>query len=174
MTWIMWLFLDLVAAESLVVLVSSLFPVFVVALALTAFANGLWMSVGGFLVTPELLNVFWRYWAHYIDYQVCFTLRLTPLSNTGTCTDRVTLKKAYVFQGMMVNEFSQRSYSCGPPPCNCIYQTELASQCRIAGQGVLDTYGYKTGKTGEWVGILLAIVLGYRLLGYFVLWIRKS
>ena len=65
----MWLFLDLVAAESLVVLVSSVFPVFVVALALTAFANGLWMSVGGFLVSPKVINVFWRYWARYIDYQ---------------------------------------------------------------------------------------------------------
>lgn len=69
MTWVMWLFLDLLAAESLVVLVSSLFPTFVVALALTAFANGLWMSVGGFLVSPKVINVFWRYWARYIDYQ---------------------------------------------------------------------------------------------------------
>lgn len=69
-TWIMWLFLDLLAAESLVVLVSSLFPSFVISLALTAFANGLWMSVGGFLVPPHTLNVFWRYVFHYIDYQV--------------------------------------------------------------------------------------------------------
>lgn len=70
MLWIMWLFLDLLAAESLVVLVSSLFPVFVVALAIVAFANGLWMSVGGFLVSPTILNVFWKYVFHYIDYQV--------------------------------------------------------------------------------------------------------
>jgi hypothetical protein len=69
-TWIMWLFLDLIAAESLVVFVSSVFPNFVVSLALTAFANGLWMSVGGFLVQPGILNVFWRYVFHYIDYQV--------------------------------------------------------------------------------------------------------
>lgn len=69
-TWVMWLFLDLVAAESLVVLVSSIFPDFVIALALVAFANGLWMSVGGFLVTPTILNPFWRYVFHYIDYQV--------------------------------------------------------------------------------------------------------
>ena len=68
-TWIVWLFLDLVAAESLVVFMSSLFPVFVISLALTAFANGLWMSVGGFLVSPTVLNVFWKYWARYIDYQ---------------------------------------------------------------------------------------------------------
>jgi energy-coupling factor transporter ATP-binding protein EcfA2 len=67
-TWIMWLFLDLLAAESLVVFVSCLFPVFVIALALAAFANGLWMSVGGFLVSPKVLNVFWKYWARYIDY----------------------------------------------------------------------------------------------------------
>ncbi|KAI4941752.1 hypothetical protein J4E86_010263 [Alternaria arbusti] len=41
--WVLWLFLDLLAAESLVVLLSSLIPIFVVALAATAFANGLWM-----------------------------------------------------------------------------------------------------------------------------------
>lgn len=75
-TWIMWLFLDLLAAESLVVLISSLFPSFVISLALTAFANGLWMSVGGFLVPPHILNVFWRYVFHYIDYQVCYVLHL--------------------------------------------------------------------------------------------------
>lgn len=67
-TWVMWLFLDLLAGESLVVLMASLFPNFVVALALTAFANGLWMSVGGFLVSPTILNPFWRYVFHYIDY----------------------------------------------------------------------------------------------------------
>lgn len=66
----MWIFLDLVAAESLVVFVTAIFPNFVIALALVAFANGLWMSVGGFLVTPTILNPFWKYVFHYIDYQV--------------------------------------------------------------------------------------------------------
>lgn len=70
-TLVMWLFLDLLAAESLVVMIASLFPNFVVALALTAFTNGIWMSVGGFMVAPAILNVFWRYVFHYIDYQVC-------------------------------------------------------------------------------------------------------
>lgn len=58
--WVLWLFLDLLAAEGLVVLVSSTFPVFVVSLAITAFLNGLWMSVGGFLVPLGTLNVFWK------------------------------------------------------------------------------------------------------------------
>ena len=74
-TWVMWLFLDLLAAESLVVLISSIFPVFVIALALTAFANGLWMSVGGFLVSPSILNPFWKYVFHFIDY-VSMTISL--------------------------------------------------------------------------------------------------
>lgn len=69
-TWVMWIFLDLVAAESLVVFVTSIFPNFVISLALVAFANGLWMSVGGFLVPVTILNVFWKYVFHYIDYQV--------------------------------------------------------------------------------------------------------
>ncbi|KAL1966735.1 hypothetical protein VTN77DRAFT_3932 [Rasamsonia byssochlamydoides] len=69
-TWVLWIFLDLVAAESLVVFVTAVFPNFVIALALVAFANGLWMSVGGFLVSPTILNPFWRDVFHYIDYQV--------------------------------------------------------------------------------------------------------
>ena len=70
----MWIFLDLVAAESLVVFVTAIFPNFVISLALVAFANGLWMSVGGFLVSTTILNVFWKYVFHYIDYQVCSAL----------------------------------------------------------------------------------------------------
>ncbi|KAK6332815.1 hypothetical protein TWF696_002837 [Orbilia brochopaga] len=147
--WVMWLFLDLLAAEGLVVLMSSLFPIFVVALALTAFANGLWMSVGGFLVSPRVLNVFWKYWARYIDYQ------------------------AYVFQGMMVNEFSRRNYQCGEG-CHCMYPSALEDKCMIDGDAVLQVYGYKTGKNGEWAGILVAIIFAYRLLAWVVLKLKKT
>ncbi|KAI7261954.1 putative ABC transporter [Hortaea werneckii] len=154
-TWIMWLFLDLIAAESLVVLVSSLIPIFVVALAGTAFANGLWMCTGGFLVPPQTLNPFWRYVFHYIDYQ------------------------SYVFQGMMVNEFGHRNFTCppnenAPNGCSCMYETELADQCLIAGTGVLENYGYEVGSTGKWVGIMIGIICGYRLLGWLVLYLRRQ
>ncbi|KAF2453772.1 ABC transporter [Lineolata rhizophorae] len=148
-TWVMWLFLDLVAAESLVVLLSSLMPIFVVALAATAFANGLWMSVMGFMVAPNRLNVFWRYVFHYIDYQ------------------------AYVFQGMMVVEFAGRTYDCASD-CQCMYSSDLADQCKIDGKGVLDFYGYKTGRNGLWAGILIGIIAGYRLLGWLVLYLRRT
>lgn len=73
-TYVLWLLLDLIAAESLVVLIASLFPNFIISLALVAFANGLWMSVNGFLVPTRTLNVFWRYVFHYIDYQVSFNV----------------------------------------------------------------------------------------------------
>jgi hypothetical protein len=73
---------------------------------------------------------------------------------------------------MMVNEFAERTYSCGSD-CQCMYKTDLAPQCRISGLGVLEQYGYKTGRTAEWVGTLLAIVLGYRLLGWGVMVLRK-
>jgi hypothetical protein len=151
-TWVMWLFLDLLAAESLVVLLSSLIPIFVVALAATAFANGLWMCVNGFMVQPAELNVFWRYVFHYIDYQ------------------------AYVFRGMMVNEFSGRDYSCevlDEGGCRCLYPSALQDRCMIEGKAVLGVYGYEVGNVGKYVGFMLAITLAYRVLGWLVLYLRK-
>ncbi|WZH42773.1 P-loop containing nucleoside triphosphate hydrolase protein [Fusarium acuminatum] len=147
-TWVMWLFLDLLAAESLVVFMTSLFPSFVISLALVAFANGLWMSVGGFMVPPTILNVFYKYVFHYWDYQ------------------------KYVFEGMMVNEFSDRVYSCGEG-CNCMYQSSLADQCKIDGHAVLEQYGYSTGHMGRNVGIMVSIIAGYRLAAWVVLKLRR-
>ena len=152
--WIMWLFLDLLAAESLVVLISNVAPIFVVALAAVAFANGLWMSVNGFMVQREELNVFWRYVFHYIDYQ------------------------AYVFQGMMVNEFQGREYDCDPVPsgdgCHCMYVSRLQDQCKLDGRDVLEFYGYNPNKVGQWVGIMIAIIVVYRLLGWVVLYLKRT
>ncbi|KAI9808814.1 MAG: hypothetical protein M1827_007189 [Pycnora praestabilis] len=150
--WVLWLFLDLVAAESLIVLVSSIFPIFVVALAVAAFANGLWMCVGGFLVPMTTLNVFWKYVFHYIDYQ------------------------AYVFQGMMVNEFEGRTFDCAgnaQSGYQCMYQSDLASVGKIRGTAILEAFNYHPGLEGEWIGIMIAIIAGYRILGWLVLVLKK-
>lgn len=150
--WVLWLFLDLVAAESLVVFVSSIFNIFVVALAVTAFANGLWMCVDGFLVPMGILNVFWKYVFHYIDYQ------------------------AYVFQGMMVNEFEQREYSCATLPngkYQCQYPSDINDRGLIAGKDVLKQFSISTGQEATWIGIMIGIIAGYRLLAYVVLVLRK-
>ncbi len=151
--WVLWLFLDLLAAESLIVLVSSVFPVFVVALAVAAFANGLWMCVDGFLVPLTTLNVFWKYVFHYIDYQ------------------------AYVFQGMMVNEFGSRNFDCAGSSqsgYHCMYESDLASVGKIRGTAILEQFGYTTGLQGEWIGIMIGIIAGYRILGWLVLVIKKT
>ena len=145
----MWIYLDLLAAESMVVFMSSLVPNFVISLALVAFANGLWMSVGGFLVPIPLLNVFWKYVFHYIDYQ------------------------AYVFQGMMINEFQHRTYGCGTS-CQCSFPTNGVDQCTIQGTSVLESYGYALGREGKWAGILIAIIAVYRLFAWITLWARKT
>ena len=106
------------------------------------------------MVAPNNLNPFWRYVFHFIDYQ------------------------SYVFQGMMVNEFAGRNYTCPttntPTGCTCMYDTELSDLCLIDGKGVLSTYGYNTGNTGKWVGILIGIIAAYRLLGWAVLYLRRS
>ncbi|KAK0722966.1 P-loop containing nucleoside triphosphate hydrolase protein [Lasiosphaeria miniovina] len=153
-TWVLWLFLDLLAAEGLVVLVTSAFPVFVIALALVAFANGLWMSVDGFMVPPTVLNVFYRYVFHFWDYQ------------------------KYVFENMMVNEFADRVYACASASlpggdCQCMWQTDLADQCLIRGQGVLDQYGYRPGYMGKDVGIMMGIIAGYRIAAWLVLKLKR-
>jgi hypothetical protein len=154
-TSVLWIFFDLLAAEGLVVFMTSLFPSFVISLALVAFANGLWMSVDGFMVPPTILNVFYKYVFHYWDYQ------------------------SYVFQNMLINEFSYRNYTCastgpGPLDCQCMYQTDLADQCMIRGQGVLDQYGYEPGHTGKDIGIMIAIIVGYRIAAWIVLKLRTS
>lgn len=73
---------------------------------------------------------------------------------------------------MMVNEFASRTYSCGAG-CSCMYTPDPASPCQIRGTAVLEKYGYATGRTGKWVGILIGIIAVYRLFGFVVLFLRK-
>jgi len=113
------LYLVLVAAESLVVLISSIFPIFVVALALTAFANGLWMTVGGFLVSPTVLNVFWKYTFYQIDYQ------------------------RYAFVALVRNQMIGSVYTCGSS-CECMFPTGLVGKCLIDGNEAAQKLGYVT------------------------------
>lgn len=99
------------------------------------------------LLTSIVLDVF-----HYIDYQ------------------------AYVFQAMMVNQFKTTVYDCDRSGSGyyCMYNSDLQDQGKISGTAVLEAYKYpyEAGKTWEWFGILLGIILGYRLLGFLVLWLR--
>ncbi len=146
--WVMWMYLNLVAAESLVVLMASLFPNFVGALALTAMANGIWMACNGFMVPVISLNPFYRYVFYYINYQ------------------------AYVFRGLVTNEFGSRDYDCGEG-CFCSYNTPLKGQCEIAGTGVLNMYGFEADGHAKRVGITLGIIAVMRLMGWAAMQWRK-
>jgi ABC-type multidrug transport system ATPase subunit len=148
MVWVLWNYLNLVAAESLVVLMTALFPNFVGALALTAMANGMWMACNGFMVPITSLNPFYHYVFYFINYQ------------------------AYVFRGLAENEFGFRNYDCGEG-CFCMYDTPLKDQCQIAGTGVLENIGFDVDSLGMRVGIALSIVAGLRLLGWAALHWRK-
>ena len=120
------LYLELLAAESLVVLIASLFPIFVVALAITAFANGLWMAVSGFMVTPNVLNVFWKYTFYQFDYQ------------------------RYAASALFRNQMIGSAYQCGEA-CQCMYITSLASQCMINGKEAIEILGFATKNTLSYV-----------------------
>jgi hypothetical protein len=81
----------------------------------------------------------------------------------------------------MGNEFSGRVYECAPlsgqgngAGCHCMFQSELQGQCRIAGEAVLRTYGMGQERRGMWVGIMLGIILGYRIAGWVVVWWRRT
>ena len=165
--WVLWLFLDLLAAEGLVMLVTSIAPIFVVALAITAFANGLWMSVGGFLVPMGTLNVFWKVKLSpmRIEYE------LTPILDVFHYIDY----QAYVFQGMMVNQFKHTTYRCGDNggEVQCMYVSDLQSEGRIRGSAVVDSYNFD-GDVAQWLGIMVAIIVVYRILGWLVLVVKRN
>ncbi len=147
-TFVGFLFLDLLAAESLVVFVASVMPNFIVALALVAFANGLWMCVNGFLVPETILNVFWKSWVTKIDYQ------------------------AWTFRAMMWNEFHARDYQCASLG-NCMF-APAADGTTIPGSSILKYYGYDSGELGAYAGYIIAIVVGYRVLAWLALTFRRQ
>lgn len=146
--YLLYLFCNLLAAESLTILIATVFPVFVVSLALTAFANGLWMAVGGFLVSASVLNSFWYYTFYWINYQ------------------------RYAFQGMMFNQFKDTIFRCGEG-CQCMYPSLLSDQCLIDGGAVLKALGYGSSNHGLWVGLMLVLTFALRFATYLVLKMRK-
>jgi hypothetical protein len=54
-----------------------------------------------------------------------------------------------------------------------MYPSDLEPLGQIRGTAVLDTYRYSTNRVREWVGIMIAIIAAYRILGFAVLWIKK-
>jgi hypothetical protein len=74
---------------------------------------------------------------------------------------------------MMINEFGHRTYDCDSD-CHCLLVSHLQDQCKIDGNAVLATYNFDTNGMGKYIGYMLLIILGYRLLGWVVLRLRRT
>jgi hypothetical protein len=78
----------------------------------------------------------------------------------------------------MVNQFRSTRFNCAREGNNlqCMYASDLQARGEIRGTAVLDAYhiAHGSGKVGEWVGILIAIIMVYRMLGYGVLVLKRN
>lgn len=74
---------------------------------------------------------------------------------------------------MMVNQFKHTTYACDKLATgyHCIYPSAMQAEGKLPGTAVLDAYkySYADGKSWQWFGIMLAIIVVYRIFGYGVL-----
>ncbi|KAM0791552.1 hypothetical protein ACM66B_006000 [Microbotryomycetes sp. NB124-2] len=146
------LFVSVYIAETQSILIASAVPIFVAALALTAFANGLWMSVQGYFIRLPQMPGFWRSWVHWIDYET------------------------WSFNLLVANEFRGVDFACKTvnDACSCQFtQPSSPSSCAVAGQDVLDVLGIGGTNMGQAFGILIAILVVYRLLFLAIVAVKK-
>ncbi|KAJ3316122.1 hypothetical protein HDU76_002067, partial [Blyttiomyces sp. JEL0837] len=140
-----FLFLAIYAAESQVVLVSALLPIFIAALAIGAFMNGFWMCVQGYFIKSISLPRFWYYSFHFMDYQT------------------------YAFELLANNDLTGVNFTCGSNPtvpngCQCAYPSSTPETCTVSGSDVLNYLQINNISYGKWVAILCGIILIYRIM----------
>ncbi|KAL8278129.1 hypothetical protein RQP46_009453 [Phenoliferia psychrophenolica] len=139
--FLIYLFLGVFAAESQSVLVAAILPIFVAALAIASFANGLWMVVQGYFIRATALPRFWYYTFHFIDFQTFAFELLTRNDLIGLTFDCPTIAGV----------------------CSCPYPSSLTPE----------DLGYAGVSDGLYVGILLIIIVVYRLALWGVLVMKK-
>lgn len=86
--FILNLFLSFMVAESMMLLIASVVPVFIVGIAVGAFAFGASMVMQGFFIKVEEIGWYWR-WMHYISLHT------------------------YSFSALMYVQFHDRVFPCG-------------------------------------------------------------
>ncbi|KZP14385.1 P-loop containing nucleoside triphosphate hydrolase protein [Athelia psychrophila] len=148
----LYLFLGVMAAESQSVLVAAIVPIFVAALAIAAFMNGFWMCVQGYFIKATSLPRFWYYWAHWIDFQT------------------------FAFQLITRNDVIGLTFQCPTVDgsCLCPFASSLTpAQCALTGDDIVKNLGYEGANDGLYVGILLIIILFYRMSMWIALAVRK-
>jgi len=83
-----------------------------------------------------------------------------------------------VTQGLIINQFKNTVYDCdadGHGGYSCMYPSDLQSEGKIRGTAVVEAYkyGYGDGENGKLIGIMIGIVVAYRLFSYVVLVLQK-
>ncbi|KAJ6488885.1 P-loop containing nucleoside triphosphate hydrolase protein [Mycena sanguinolenta] len=147
-----FLYLAILAAESQILVIASLLPIFVAALAIGAFANGFWMSVGGYFIKARSLPRFWFYSFHYMDYQ------------------------RYAFELLSNSDLRGLTFTCEQinGSCVCAYPSSTPDTCTVSGQDVLDYLEIGSISYGKWAAILLSITIIFRIALYFTLKARSN
>ncbi|KAF9000113.1 P-loop containing nucleoside triphosphate hydrolase protein [Cyathus striatus] len=148
-----FLFLAILTAESQVLVIASLLPIFVAALAIGAFMNGFWMSVGGYFIKARSLPRFWFFSFHYMDYQ------------------------KYAFELLTNSDFSGLTFKCDTivnNACVCAYPSSTPASCTVSGSDVLGYLDVAGISYGKWSAIIVCINIIYRIALYFALKVRSS
>ncbi|RDA92394.1 hypothetical protein CP533_4712 [Ophiocordyceps camponoti-saundersi (nom. inval.)] len=148
-TWILWICLTMFSAESLVLLTASILPDAVFIIAFATFFNFLSIYSEGYFIPYSALNAFYKYGIHHWAFTT------------------------YPFQELMFSQFSGATFDCGPG-CRCLYESDLAGQCKVAGEAVLKQFDVSLdGHLGRSVGISLAITLAFRLTSWTILKLKS-
>jgi ABC-type multidrug transport system permease subunit len=151
--FVAFLFLSIFAAESQALVVSSLLPIFVAALAISAFLNGFWMSVGGYFIKARSLPRFWFFSFHYMDYQ------------------------KYAFELLSNSDLRGTTFTCDTianNQCVCAYPSSTPEACTLSGADVLNYLDIGSISYGKWSAIVIGITIIYRIALFFSLKIRSS
>lgn len=154
-----FLFLALFAAEAQATLISAAVPIFIAALALTAFMNGFWMCVQGYFIRARSLPRFWYYTAHFMSYQT------------------------FSFEILAKNDFVGEVFNCDTAmlpdgSCSCAYPPSAMTiatygQCKVSGQDVIDYLEFGGIPVGGYAGIIVGIIVLYRVLLWALLHFRR-
>ncbi|KAF7344889.1 ABC transporter domain-containing protein [Mycena venus] len=148
-----FLYLAILAAESQMIVIAALMPIFVAALATGAFVNGFWMSVGGYFIKARSLPRFWFYSFHYMDYQ------------------------RYAFELLTNSDLRGLSFTCSTlinGSCVCAYPSSTPETCTVSGSDILDYLDIGGISYGKWVAIIIGITIIYRIALYFALKARSK
>ncbi|KAF7297037.1 ABC transporter domain-containing protein [Mycena indigotica] len=144
-----FLYLAILAAESQVQIVAALVPIFVAALAIGAFINGFWMSVGGYFIKARSLPRFWFYSFHYMDYQ------------------------RYAFELLANSDLRGLTFRC-TDSCACAYPSSAPDTCTVSGDDVLSYLDVGGISYGKWSAVLIGITVLYRIGLYVALRTRSG